>query len=432
MAAIRTKAWGQQKPALGSQLLPGHRLGRGMQWLTLLNETGGSPRDLIRGDAGTLTNNTAWSPIGGGGLSFDGTDDYVAWSSILPGLNSAVGTFFIRCASINALDASGIVFWGTNTGSSVFFQIPSSASALAAAFGRTVTLSSLVGSNFISSNPQTFVFSSDGTTSGLKIYWNGTLPGQSAGGAPVAFTAGAKSFRLGSWLGGSNWDMSGVINVAGFTSAIWSQADAQWFHAEPYAFIAPPGPRRSYSLPVGGGTITGSGAGTIDAITGTAAGALLIRGSASATLADVAGSAAGAVAIVGASSGTLDAVSGSAASALLIRGAASGAIDAITGAATGTGSTTTTGSSSGTLDAITGSAAGTLAIRGTASATLADVTGTGAGALLVRGAAAGTLASITGTATGTSGVVQEPQYPRLHAVASRTRAHRVIQRIRAN
>lgn len=134
--------------------------------------------------------------------------------------------------------------------------------------------------------------------------------------------------------------------------------------------------------------VTGTAAGTLGALSGTAAGSVSDTGTAAGTLGALSGTAAGAVSDTGTAAGTLGALSGVATGSVSDTGTAAGTLGALTGTATGTVSEPDPGE-------VFGVAAGTLgALSGTATGTVSEP-------VEVFGTASGTLGGLTGTATGT-------------------------------
>jgi hypothetical protein len=149
-------------------------------------------------------------------------------------------------------------------------------------------------------------------------------------------------------------------------------------------------------------SITGTAAGTLDALTGAAAGLHFI-GTGSSTLDDLTGAAAG-LHFVGTGASTLDALT-SAASGDHIEprtGTAAGTLDDLTSSAAGMWFLPVTGIGSSTLDDLTSSAAGDHIEPdiGTAGGVLADLTSSALGAFRVSGAVASTLDDLDQDAAG--------------------------------
>lgn len=223
-------------------------LGRGVQMLLL----------PVSGVLIDVVNGRVWSPSGnanagkptnrGLSASFDGTDDYYAYTGY-PEIVGSVGTFFIWLPRIGAFDGNGSLFWGTNTTASVYFQMTNIHQPVA--FGAVVGAST---NDIRNTTNRSLVFASDGTAAGKRFIADGTAAISGGGSSPVAFAAGNKSFRFGAWVGGATFDCDMDCVVAGYTTRVWSEIEARAFHANPWQLFAPL-PRRVFapSVAAGGG-----------------------------------------------------------------------------------------------------------------------------------------------------------------------------------
>jgi len=136
--------------------------------------------------------------------------------------------------------------------------------------------------------------------------------------------------------------------------------------------------------------ITGTGAGTIGAATGTGDGTVVTT-------------------ITGTGAGTIGAVTGTGVGTdnKTVTGTGAGTIGAVTGAGTGTKVTTITGTGAATIGAATGAGTGTREVTGSGAVTIGAITGTGAGAdnKTVTGSGAVTIGAIIGEGTGTADTI---------------------------
>lgn len=176
---------------------------------------------------------------------------------------------------------------------------------------------------------------------------------------------------------------------------------------------------------VGSSGATGTVSQTLDVVTASAAGVVLLAGAASQTLAALAATAAGTVALVGSASvqlgdvtlvatggaatalgtlaQTLADVTASAAGAVAVSGASSVTLDSLT--VTSAGAVLVVGALTQALAAATSTSAGTVSVVGVLATTLATATSTSAGGVAIAGALAGTLAAATSSSAGVVSIV---------------------------
>lgn len=193
-----------------------------------------------------------------------------------------------------------------------------------------------------------------------------------------------------------------------------TQAERAAISFDPWGTLFEPANDIPYLATVSDGSITGTGAGTLEAIVGSASGSVVgnYAGTAAGSLQAIVGSASGtftAAGFTGTAAGVLQAITGSASGVLAYSGTASGALAAITGSATGSFSSADfIGSGAGTLAAITGAASGTFTplFQGSGSGVLQAITAAATGAIVnnVTGTAAGALSAITAAGAGSISV----------------------------
>ncbi len=218
------------KPFRGARINRTHPLARGLVAAYLMNEGGGNQIfDIANNNTGTFVNNTSWD-VGPNDKIIDlpGVDDYVNIPSALANLSGSIATFICR-VRVDAYDSNGVVLFGTNTGTSTWFQIIGDGSCVVMA--NTVAV---VNTDFDNGEFRTLAFVSDGTNS--TVYNNGVNIGTDAD-AVTAFAAGAKNFHLGNWIAGATFDLNGALEWAYVFNQALSAPEIVQVHREPYAFI---------------------------------------------------------------------------------------------------------------------------------------------------------------------------------------------------
>ena len=191
----------------------------------LLIPQGGQLIDLVNpSEIWTPNNNATVKPSTSGvAASFDGTDDYFSCTGYA-GM-SGYGTFFMFSSSIRGLDYFGTVWFGS---SGVYFQ--NNPSQMFSFSTRIVGAPDISGTNNTS-----VIFTGNGSvTAG---YVNGRLVNTGAPG--VALETGSKSLTFGKYVGGSMWDANADVEIAGFSSDVWTADMAKSFHANPWQLFAP-------------------------------------------------------------------------------------------------------------------------------------------------------------------------------------------------
>lgn len=149
-----------------------------------------------------------------------------------------------------------------------------------------------------------------------------------------------------------------------------------------------------------------------------AASAGSITGSTAATLGALTGTSTGTVDVGGTTARTLGALTGTGTATVDVGGTTAKTLGALTGA--GTGKVDVGGTLARTLGALTGTGAGGVLVGGTLARTLGALQSTGAGTVLVGGSTARTLGALTGSAQGTA------EDPFLHAAGSATLSDRQV------
>lgn len=207
-------------------------LGKGVQ---LLFNPAVGPVDLATG--------RIWTPGGnasvttgqkGKAFSFDGTDDYYAYTGY-PEISGNVGTFFVWCPIVGAADPNGHVFFGHSSPSVCGHQVyPNGALSMGSVDGAGVL------SSWFNTTSRSLVFSGGGTAATARVYLDGRDSGARWSVAPGGWAAGSKNFNLGRYVGGTSWDYSGTILIAGYTNAVWGESEARAFHQNPWQLFKAP------------------------------------------------------------------------------------------------------------------------------------------------------------------------------------------------
>ena len=191
----------------------------------LLIPQGGRLIDLVNpSEIWTPNNNATIKPSTSGiAASFDGTDDYFSCTGYA-GM-SGYGTFFMFSSSIRGFDFHGTVWFGT---SASYFQ---------SAATQMFSFSAQIGNapNLSGTKNTSVVFT--GTGSGSAGYVNGGLV--STGSAGTALETGSKSLTFGKYVGGAIWDANADVEIAGFSSDVWTADMAKSFHANPWQLFTP-------------------------------------------------------------------------------------------------------------------------------------------------------------------------------------------------
>lgn len=191
----------------------------------LLIPQGGRLIDLVNpSEIWTPNNNATVKPSTSGiAASFYGTDDYFSCTGYA-GM-SGYGTFFMFSSSIRGLDSFGTVWFGS---SGSYFQNVTTQ--------MVVFASVLSGAPNVSNTKNTsLVFA--GSSTGSVGYVNGAQAASGGGGAGLA--TGSKTLNFGRYVGGSSWDANADIEIAGFSSDVWTADMAKSFHANPWQLFAP-------------------------------------------------------------------------------------------------------------------------------------------------------------------------------------------------
>lgn len=191
----------------------------------LLIPQGGRLIDLVNpSEIWTPNNNATVKPSTSGiAASFDGTDDYFSCTGYA-GM-SGYGTFFLFSSSIRGLDSLGTVWFGS---SGTYFQNNG---------GQMYSFSTqiLYTPNVSGTKNTSLIFT--GTGSGTAGYVNGLLASTSSAGTALA--TGSKSLTFGKYVGGPSWDANADVEIAGFSSDVWTENMAKSFHANPWQLFAP-------------------------------------------------------------------------------------------------------------------------------------------------------------------------------------------------
>ena len=264
-------------------------LGKGVQML--LMPMGGRLVDLVNpAQIWTPSGNATTKPTAKGiAASVDGVDDY--WSTTGYPNIVGLGTFFIWLPRVGAMDSSGSVMFGSNSGASSYFQL--SSIGVNYVFAATITSAA----DLTNSINRSFVGWSNGTGGGSNGSFVDGVANGSAAASATAFASGSKNFNFGRWIGGSFWDCDLDSVIAGFTTEVWTARQARQFHDDPFSIFAP----RTIWVPVsaGGGEVSGTLATTNANDTAAANGTTTIVGTLATTNANDTSAANGTTTILG-------------------------------------------------------------------------------------------------------------------------------------
>lgn len=334
----------------------------------LLMQSGGALVDLVNPKTVWTPNNNATKKAtpNGMGVTFDGVDDYFSATGY-ENITGAKGTFFMWAPRIGALDTNGTVWFGTNTGSVAAFQsINNTAYCFGSASFNPGTITSVANSSNTS-----LVFTANTTINTQRYYRNGVSEGTLDATTPTAFAAGSKSFNFGRYIGGTTWDADADIVIAGFTTDVWTAAQAKAFHDNPWQLLED----ELVYVPVSaGGGVTGTSATQDDVDTLTGAASNTVAGtSASTDRADtLAGITAVSVAATSATSDSTDTLSGVASATVTGTSATTDTTDTLTASGTVGNAVSITSATTDTTDTL--AAVATVTVAGVAAITEAGDT----------------------------------------------------------
>ena len=255
--ANRRNSWGYTKPPVGAVLNSGHPLAKGLVGNWLFNEPGGFISHNLASPSGYLTlTGGAFSGIGnfnGPALNLvSASSEYAEYAGTV-----ASATPLSIAAWFNTTAAADIVSI-TNSGQTNYFRLlvklDKGVNHLQTAYTDGVTSN---GNNGLLSPTYTL-----GTWAlGVAVFTDAQhstvylLPNQiqvSSSGV-AAIPTGLAFTEIGRFgTSGGNY-LNGAIDSV----CIWNRAltpdEVSWLYREPFAMLAPPGPRRAYSLPASSG-----------------------------------------------------------------------------------------------------------------------------------------------------------------------------------
>ncbi|MBA4141928.1 MAG: hypothetical protein H0X43_02755 [Nitrosospira sp.] len=247
------------------------------------------PADLATGRLWTRGGNASHSATQkGAAFSFDAEGDYYGFTGY-PEITGNIGTFFIWCPTVGAPDTQGHIVFGASSPMVCAHRIQQN---LTIGLGSNGGSSGTLSSWFNTSN-RSLVLSSGGTAGTCKSFLDGKDSGQTWANAPNEWGAGDKNFNLGRYVGVTGFQFKGTILVAGYTEAVWGEAEARAFHDDPWQLFKTPA--RKWWTPRGGKHDL-TGAGSTQANNGSAAGIRQEHALAGLKLAQAATSSAGAIA----------------------------------------------------------------------------------------------------------------------------------------
>jgi hypothetical protein len=383
-----------------------HPLARGLKFFAY--PTQGGMTDLVSGKTGTLANGSRPATK----TTKYGTVRYFAGGNLqFSGINHGIGT-------------GPLTMWARHRwdGTSGSYKTP-------ICINTNLTLYA----PFSSANRN---LAADSTFGGQgSIVYSGTNVLTSGVWADVSIAFGGSSTSSTGYIDGkaqstsssmnySNIGTTGHINVGmGQGTSEYARGDTKYaivwgrkLSAEEQLFLTNFGPESLFIQPreflfladVVAGGITGTGAGTLSAITGSGTGIIEITGTGAGTLSAITGSSSGTFygLFTGTAAGDLAAVTASSSGTFTptgFTGTADANLAAVTGSASGTFYGAFTGTGAGDLQAVTGSASGTFSAAdffGSGAGTLSAVTASGTGILKYSGTGAGSLQSVTGSGAG--------------------------------
>lgn len=223
--------------------------------LRLLFNPALGPIDLVTGrDWSANGNASVVSSPHGDAFAFDGTDDSFGYTGY-PEL-SGHGTFFCFLPVVGSPDAFGHIYLGSNSPSVMAFQV-SNTGGVWIGSEQHGTISS-----WFNTTNRSIVFVTGPTASQVRVFVDGSTAIASGVAAGASWPSGTKVLRLGNYPGGSNWDTSGQMLIAGWSESLWTEQDALAFHDNPWQ-IFKPRQRRLWVAPAGGSGHAISGAGQI-------------------------------------------------------------------------------------------------------------------------------------------------------------------------
>jgi hypothetical protein len=246
MILLRPRAWGQQKPPLGSQILSGHPLAHGHLDGWLLNDLGGAA-DIrsLRGQTVTQTNTAdrTVSPVGP--ILVPTNNSTVFSAGVTPRLKPTSGLTLAAFIYVNQTPpaANQTMLHTGILGSTGGYHLGLTTGALPRFIVNSTTSGALSGA-VVANSSYLMVGAWNGTQS--RLYVNGVL---AAGPTAVsAITYGSEIVQLLSSNFTAQQLRAGLVYAHIWDRAL-TQDEIQWLYVEPYAMIAPPGPRRTWSVP---------------------------------------------------------------------------------------------------------------------------------------------------------------------------------------
>jgi len=188
-------------------------------------------------DDGTLTNMepaTDWAISSMGSvLELDGANEYVSVPSALSQWSGQVHTVsaWVRC---DAYDANGFVFFGTNTGDNVYWQVQNDTSVWIAAQPLVVP-----ETHFADGKWHLLSWVSKGA-SGIEFFRDGTLLA-SSGDVSTSVPSGSKNFAIGDWIGNlaATWTLNGAVGPLAVHNRILTTDEIQPLYRDPHAIVRP-------------------------------------------------------------------------------------------------------------------------------------------------------------------------------------------------
>lgn len=244
MNLVRSRSWGQVKPHPGARIDWGHSLAQGLVFVALVNEHGGAPFDLVTGQRSVITNGITGydrklfsgielSKASSQSLSWTGYTGPLARASV----NNQLSVLIIGWD--NAPGSAAHDPWFTTIGANVGYRLSS--------FGQTegvildnITSGATVGSGVDNPTGREIFAVMTYDPSEIHLY-------QDTVGWLNAKTGTTNSCSV---LTPGGAPKIGPINGGTCLVYVWHRrlqpTDIAAVRAEPYAFIAPPGPKVLY------------------------------------------------------------------------------------------------------------------------------------------------------------------------------------------
>lgn len=255
---VRARSWGQVKPPPGAQIDWGHPLAQGLVFCALLNEQGGAPRDLLTGLGGAVANGASFGRFADAGIVFASVSSQsAAWTGITGPVTRAptagltvAGSMVTGPGNYGAASRALISTCNANKGYCLFLDSNNNPRFVVNDNIGSGASSQAIGSIAV---PQFFslrMSASYDRSTGTHLYYRGTQQATNSGNTSVTFVAPGQVPTIGNTGTGDTLAPIGFLDGGVGYAYIWHRSltasEHAWLAAEPYAFIAPPGPKILY------------------------------------------------------------------------------------------------------------------------------------------------------------------------------------------